>query len=721
MKLICTVSVGNRQLSTLAISNKQKHSKSTLALCKHPKKDTYCVILFSNNSKNGNKYEVKGNISNILTKFLSEGKATIQFKQPPHDFYIQAEVIPLRCFLQTLKGVLLGTTSEKDLMCSSLAITPVSLKNIPPKKLVIKKRSDYPSKGFPRTLEILHINGIDRCSIDIGILKLVKLRILDLSSNCIESLPIEFCNLPSLSELNLSHNMFGKCSPKQWTWINGMVARNLKQLNLCHNNLIFLPDSIIKLNNLITLNLDHNQLTLLPSGIGNLSNLKTFTVSCNSLEYLPGSVKKLKLQNVDLSHNNFNLPRPNAPHVVSVKSLKICSLKEYSAKAVLYYKLYYNQMLPSTLIHYLELAKYLFLVYLINKQKLSEVYKLINPILQILGAQPRWNEKYNNGHCPNDVTTKRRLRRQKDGQENEKTIFRLHAISKHAKLQVALAEISFLQSRLTKYDTDFIGSSAIDTRNRILQTREKKIKEEIKKLRAQRELLRHKRKKSNIPVIAVVGYTNVGKTSLIKTLTKDKTLLPKNQLFATLDVTLHAGLLLSTLKVLYVDTVGFLSDIPTGLIECFHATLEDAVLADVVLHVEDLSSGNFLHQRIHVLNTIKNLSLKMGVHDIQKKMISVGNKSDIHPESSEPILKVSAKTKEGIDTLKHMLEKKILKLTNRHVLTISLPVGGDEVRWLYKNATVVQVKEDKENIQNNILSIIISEAKLNQFKYNFIT
>lgn len=164
-------------------------------------------------------------------------------------------------------------------------------------------------------------------------------------------------------------------------------------------------------------------------------------------------------------------------------------------------------------------------------------------------------------------------------------IFRLHAISKHAKLQVALAEIPFLRSRLTKQDTDFIGSSAIDTRNLLLQSREKKIKEEIIKLRAQRELLRHKRRKANIPVIAVVGYTNVGKTSIIKTLTDDKMLQPKDQLFATLDVTIYAGLLPSTLKVLYVDTVGFLADIPTGLIECFHATLEDAVLAVMLLMI----------------------------------------------------------------------------------------------------------------------------------------
>lgn len=79
--------------------------------------------------------------------------------------------------------------------------------------------------------------------------------------------------------------------------------------------------------------------------------------------------------------------------------------------------------------------------------------------------------------------------------------------------------------------------------------------------------------------MAVVGYTNAGKTSLIKALTNEQKLQPRNQLFATLDVTAHAGLLPCRLKVIYMDTVGFMSDIPTGLIECFIATLEDAMLA----------------------------------------------------------------------------------------------------------------------------------------------
>lgn len=158
-------------------------------------------------------------------------------------------------------------------------------------------------------------------------------------------------------------------------------------------------------------------------------------------------------------------------------------------------------------------------------------------------------------------------------------IFRLHAISKHAKLQVALAELPFLRNRLQKYDINFITSSDTDTRNFVLQNREKKLREAINKLKLQRELLRNKRNKTEFPVIAVVGYTNAGKTSLIKALTGDNNLIPEDKLFATLDITFHAGILPSNMKILYVDTVGFLSDIPTELIECFRATLEDAILA----------------------------------------------------------------------------------------------------------------------------------------------
>lgn len=157
-------------------------------------------------------------------------------------------------------------------------------------------------------------------------------------------------------------------------------------------------------------------------------------------------------------------------------------------------------------------------------------------------------------------------------------ILKRHAISKHAKLQVALAEVLYVQSRQKKNDNSGIS---YETRKLMLQKREQKIRKAIEKLRNQREHTRMKRKEKDYPIVAVVGYTNCGKTSLIKALTQDANLEPRDQLFATLDVTLHAGLLPSKMQVLYVDTVGFISNIPTTLIECFVVTLEDALYSVV--------------------------------------------------------------------------------------------------------------------------------------------
>lgn len=156
-------------------------------------------------------------------------------------------------------------------------------------------------------------------------------------------------------------------------------------------------------------------------------------------------------------------------------------------------------------------------------------------------------------------------------------ILKTHAISKHAKLQVALAELYYVERKAQK-DNLFITSDP-ESLKLLFQNREKKLKNAIQEVRNQRTLLRNKRTREEYPIIAVVGYTNAGKTALIKALTGESSLQPRNQLFATLDVTLHSGILPSGLQILYVDTVGFLSDIPTNLIECFVATLEDITFA----------------------------------------------------------------------------------------------------------------------------------------------
>lgn len=259
-------------------------------------------------------------------------------------------------------------------------------------------------------------------------------------------------------------------------------------------------------------------------------------------------------------------------------------------------------------------------------------------------------------------------------------ILKMHATSKHAKLQVALAEVGYLLNRLKKGDDN--TGTIFETKKLMLHNREQKIKKAITKLRVQRDHQRTNRRKLDFPVVAVVGYTNTGKTSLIKCLTQDKSLEPQDKLFATLDVTLHAGELPSNLQVLYVDTVGFISDIPTTLIECFVVTLEDALFADLILHVEDLSSKSLLHQRSHVFNTLSNLATKVNEKDLTEKIITVGNKCDKVTDSDCVYegLKVSTKTGYGIKELLFKVEEKILQSTGRQIITVKVPIGGEEIR-----------------------------------------
>ncbi|RZF45252.1 hypothetical protein LSTR_LSTR016247, partial [Laodelphax striatellus] len=198
-------------------------------------------------------------------------------------------------------------------------------------------------------------------------------------------------------------------------------------------------------------------------------------------------------------------------------------------------------------------------------------------------------------------------------------IFREHAVTKEAKLQVAMAEIPQLWRNLSldKYrarggNTHSVGGSGetfYEIRKNLIKGRESKLKAALKSLKKHRDLMRSKRKKRQFPTIAVVGYTNAGKTSLIKALTQEEEMEPKNELFATLDVTCHRGVLPSNIKVLYIDTIGFISDIPTMLIEPFIVTLEDALEADLIIHVIDVSNPDYVAQSAHVEQTLQQLNV----------------------------------------------------------------------------------------------------------------
>ncbi|VEN61320.1 unnamed protein product [Callosobruchus maculatus] len=298
-------------------------------------------------------------------------------------------------------------------------------------------------------------------------------------------------------------------------------------------------------------------------------------------------------------------------------------------------------------------------------------------------------------------------------------IFKIHATSKHAKLQVALAELYYIRRKAQQENVFFTHDP--EKLKLMFDEREQKLKSEIQQLRTQRDLLRSKRRKLEYPVVAVVGYTNSGKTCLIKSLTGEETLQPRDQLFATLDVTVHSGQLPSGLKVLYVDTVGFLSDLPTNLIECFVATLEDAVLADIILHVEDISSTAFEYKRDHVLKTLKSLDEQVGTGNILNKIVNVGNKCDIVKNTEQfDMLLISAKEGIGLEQLRNLLENRILEVTGRKRITIKIENGSEEMRWLYKNSTVLSETPDDKDMQHVHLEVVITEANLSKFKHYFV-
>lgn len=166
-------------------------------------------------------------------------------------------------------------------------------------------------------------------------------------------------------------------------------------------------------------------------------------------------------------------------------------------------------------------------------------------------------------------------------------IFKERAQTREAKLQVELAEVPYMYSRSSTEDESGGGQEdreSREVRKYRMNRRLKQIGEELQDMRNRRKHLRERRaRRSTLPIVAVVGYTNAGKTTLIKALSQDASMVPKDMLFATLDSTHHVGKLPCGLPVLYVDTIGFVSDLPMELVESFSATLEDSMNAVSVL------------------------------------------------------------------------------------------------------------------------------------------
>ncbi|XP_063400036.1 putative GTP-binding protein 6 [Mytilus trossulus] len=311
-------------------------------------------------------------------------------------------------------------------------------------------------------------------------------------------------------------------------------------------------------------------------------------------------------------------------------------------------------------------------------------------------------------------------------------IFKQHALSNVAKLQVALAEIPVIRDRLEELNAanprqiqSGLAKSAhgrgaktpLQIRKALLQDTERKLKKALAKVKNQRELLRTSRKRKELPTVAVVGYTNSGKTTLIKALTGDERMLPENQLFATLDVTAHGGLLPNKMTVLYMDTVGFISNLHHNLIDAFSATLEDALAADIVLHVRDVSHPDAVNQKVGVMKILKEKLTK----DQMDNIIEVCNKVDklsqnYFCEGNE--MPISAVTGQGLDVLVEKIQHKLLGENSIYLeKRLRIPDSGDQLSWLYQETKVQDIQTDTEN--HLIVDVVISKTAYEKFKSRF--
>ncbi|XP_057324465.1 putative GTP-binding protein 6 [Microplitis mediator] len=296
-------------------------------------------------------------------------------------------------------------------------------------------------------------------------------------------------------------------------------------------------------------------------------------------------------------------------------------------------------------------------------------------------------------------------------------IFREHAKTPEAKLQVALAELPYIWKKLTWTTEDSGGRINLsEKRKLVLHARESKLRNALSKLKEHRKLIRSNRSSKKIPSVAIVGYTNSGKTCLIKALTGDQSLMPQNKLFATLDTTAHEGLLPCRLKVLYMDTIGFIQDIPEGLIEPFVATFEDAIIADVIVHVYDASHPDKDAQIEHVRETLDKIMTELETPD--KPIIEIANKCDVAPTGAVPdnVLAISALKLTGIDLLRRQIEKHILDVTGRKSLKIRVLSGSNIAAWLYKETTVTDTEADLNNPQYMFITSLVTDQQMHRFK-----
>ncbi len=289
-------------------------------------------------------------------------------------------------------------------------------------------------------------------------------------------------------------------------------------------------------------------------------------------------------------------------------------------------------------------------------------------------------------------------------------IFGRRARTREGRLQVELAHLTYQKSRLVRSWTHlerqrggagFLGGpgeTQLELDRRLIQDRIDAIRDELEVVVRTRELHRTGRRRVPYPVVAIVGYTNAGKSTLFNKLT-GAGVLAKDQVFATLDPTMREVRLASGRRIILSDTVGFISDLPTMLVAAFRATLEEVIEANLILHVRDISHAETAAQRSDVDRVLDELGIATAGPDAH--ILEVWNKIDLVPSDSleelqhnarrndtSPVL-VSAVTGEGCGALLGDIDERVSRNDERLLLVVPA-AKGQLIHWLHENVEIVE-------------------------------
>jgi GTPase len=313
-------------------------------------------------------------------------------------------------------------------------------------------------------------------------------------------------------------------------------------------------------------------------------------------------------------------------------------------------------------------------------------------------------------------------------------IFARRARTSEGRLQVELARLSYEKSRLVRTWTHLErqrggfgvmggpGETQIETDRRLLAEKIRRLKSDLVEVRRTRTLQRAARQRAPVPSVALVGYTNAGKSTLFNRLTASD-VVAQDMLFATLDPTLRTLKLPDGRPAILSDTVGFISDLPHELVEAFRATLEEVKEADVILHVRDIASEESAAQAQDVRAVLSRLGVEME----EKNLIEVWNKIDlVPPDQREAIegdarrsfpvaIPVSAATGAGCDDLLSAIARLV---DEAPPVEVHAPAGeGAAIAWLYRHGRVID--RETESDGGTRLAVRLSDQAVGQFEQLF--